>query len=535
MSLYTWGTRSPFSSLSFPLSFSSSFCPVSFSVPLSMNPCLSLDLFSTLLSTYVSDSCPFDECPEPFPINSNDQNRSTSTGCVGREEGNEGKWMEKKEREKSEDGEEEEEELNKGQMESLGGECGFASINYGLRPMDVASKLKDLVYGIVSVQAGGDDVAIISDRNLVYFFGDNFSYLISDEGYVKFKKPARFSTKLLTPVADAKACFSDVFFAEDDHVAKKEEPFYESIPLKCAEIALGKCFAIFLTVERDTYFCGRFSDNFPLIRCPISLSAVLPQDTVIMQVACGSTHALMLSESGLVYSIGVGNDGRLGQGDRFSSTVPSLVKYFCSGEFYDSVMFVRCGDYHSMACTSSGKLYAFGENSFGQLGLGNYQDAHEPFRVEFLEKEVIIDCAGGNKHSVVLTREGIVYTMGANEHGQLGVGDCYHRNVPTLVDTSILDGANGSRIVRVHAGGAHCVAQSISGRAITWGDNQFGQLGTGDLDLRSSAAIPILPDGVTFSTLCCGHTFTLGLTGTVEYAPHLVAGAEKTLELKSIF
>lgn len=70
------------------------------------------------------------------------------------------------------------------------------------------------------------------------------------------------------------------------------------------------------------------------------------------------------------------------------------------------------------------QLYAFGQNTKGQLGIGNIKDTHIPTKVggEVMNKSVIMAC-GGDHHSLVLTSEGRVYSFGANDEGQLGLGD----------------------------------------------------------------------------------------------------------------
>lgn len=142
--------------------------------------------------------------------------------------------------------------------------------------------------------------------------------------------------------------------------------------------------------------------------------------------------------NGVVFSFGDGRNGCLGHGNELSYDVPNVIQYFFDPLFLEEISFIRCGYFHSMVVMKTGSLYLFGGNCFGQLGNDSNADILLPFRCEMLEKEIIIDCQGGIGHTVVLTREGIIYTMGSNEFGELGVGDNYGRKVPTIVDISVL-------------------------------------------------------------------------------------------------
>jgi len=62
-------------------------------------------------------------------------------------------------------------------------------------------------------------------------------------------------------------------------------------------------------------------------------------------------------------------------------------------------------------------------NQFGQLGIGNIIRVNQPFNVScFAENNIIIvDISCGKKHTLALTDQGIIYSWGSNEFGQLGL------------------------------------------------------------------------------------------------------------------
>jgi hypothetical protein len=92
---------------------------------------------------------------------------------------------------------------------------------------------------------------------------------------------------------------------------------------------------------------------------------------------------------------------------------------------------VAAGAMHSLVLTESGEVYAWGDNEFGQLGLGDMVVRLTPTKVEGLPKVKAV--AAGYDHSLVLTESGEVYAWGWNDYGQLGLGDTEDRLTPTKV------------------------------------------------------------------------------------------------------
>lgn len=98
------------------------------------------------------------------------------------------------------------------------------------------------------------------------------------------------------------------------------------------------------------------------------------------------------------------------------------------------VIQIRCGYYHTVILSREKIVYTFGRNDYGQLGLG-----HTAQRV-FGPKAVIqitsgIDCVtAGCYHTVLVGTNGMMYVFGRNNHGQLGTGDLADRKSPSSID-----------------------------------------------------------------------------------------------------
>ncbi|XP_022914091.1 secretion-regulating guanine nucleotide exchange factor [Onthophagus taurus] len=121
------------------------------------------------------------------------------------------------------------------------------------------------------------------------------------------------------------------------------------------------------------------------------------------------------------------------------------------------------------------KLYAWGANSSGQLGLGQKCEAVlEPTEVDLsncgLQPENIVCIAGGSGHALILDNNGHIYCCGLNTKGQLGISDSNGR----FEEIEIL---NGRKIAHVACGWDFSAALSDNGRLFVWGDNSYTQLG----------------------------------------------------------
>lgn len=127
----------------------------------------------------------------------------------------------------------------------------------------------------------------------------------------------------------------------------------------------------------------------------------------------------------------------------------------------------------------------------------------------------IVAAAAGESHSVVLSATGLVFASGANECGQLGVGDRVDRALLTPV--SAAEKAAGPRprfsqrllVSRIACGSHHTAAITLEGQLYAWGSNKFGQLGAGDGDAAKPRRVALPREVLTVSRIACGGEHTL--------------------------
>jgi alpha-tubulin suppressor-like RCC1 family protein len=114
-------------------------------------------------------------------------------------------------------------------------------------------------------------------------------------------------------------------------------------------------------------------------------------------------------------------------------------------------------------------LYCIGNNSFGQCGVVTEQNIFIPRVVQTLYKIDIIKIACGASHTLALSAKGNVWAFGNNEYGQLGTGD----TKDTMIPKAIKDITN---IVDFACGGTHSALVNANGHVYAFGKGKNGQL-----------------------------------------------------------
>lgn len=141
----------------------------------------------------------------------------------------------------------------------------------------------------------------------------------------------------------------------------------------------------------------------------------------IQQVSCGSDHMLLLG-SGRVWSYGLNHRGQLGLGDLQTRLDPVIVEALDGVPFGD----ISCGNWHNLALSQFGDVYSWGWNADGQLGhSADTATIAIPTLLNMGHREVDfkhVQC--GARHSAAVSRCGLLFTWGWNGYQQLGHHDC---------------------------------------------------------------------------------------------------------------
>nr|XP_017205411.2 X-linked retinitis pigmentosa GTPase regulator [Oryctolagus cuniculus] len=179
---------------------------------------------------------------------------------------------------------------------------------------------------------------------------------------------------------------------------------------------------------------------------------------------------------------------------KFAENIPS--KFWFKN---DVPTYLSCGDEHTAVVTGNNKLYMFGSNNWGQLGLGSKTTINKPTCVKALKPEKVKYVACGRNHTLVSTEEGNVYATGGNNDGQLGLGDTEGRN--TFYPISFFTSQH--KIKQLSAGSNTSAALTENGELFMWGDNSEGQIGLKNV---TNVCVPHqVTIGKPISWISCGY------------------------------
>jgi len=158
---------------------------------------------------------------------------------------------------------------------------------------------------------------------------------------------------------------------------------------------------------------------------------------VLRQISCGGAHTAALTDDGQLYIWGRGNEGQLGLGDYRPRTVPALLKTLGDPSKGTTVLQVACGLSHTIALVDNGDVYTWGANDEMQLGLGATfgRKVNRPELVAELGNKGVLRVAAGKNFSMALTESGDVYSWGAGSALQLGHGSKSNEEVPRIIET----------------------------------------------------------------------------------------------------
>ena len=175
------------------------------------------------------------------------------------------------------------------------------------------------------------------------------------------------------------------------------------------------------------------------------------------------------TEPGQLWAWGDNTYGQLGLGNNIN--VVSLVQVGIESNWYK----IRNQAAITLATKTDGTLWAWGYNGDGNLGLGDTTHRSSPVQVGSLTDWVNIQSSYA---SFGLKSNGTLWTWGLNNNGQLGLGDTTNRSSPVQVG-ALTDWAD----IKVYG---HSIALKTDGTLWAWGDNTNGRLGLGDITNRSS-------------------------------------------------
>jgi alpha-tubulin suppressor-like RCC1 family protein len=241
------------------------------------------------------------------------------------------------------------------------------------------------------------------------------------------------------------------------------------------------------------------------------LSPVQVGATSNWTIIASQTNHVLAIQSGRLYSWGLNSWGQLGLNTLTNYSSPVQV-----GTLSTWSRIATCGNNFSVGILNTGILYSWGINTFGQLGLNTLTNYSSPVQ---LGSNPWTQLAGGGYTTAAIQTNGTLWAWGLNTYGQLGL------NTSINAYSSPVQVGAVNYWTRVACGYYHTMAILSPGTLWAWGYNNSGQLGLGDTTNRSS---PVqLGSLTTWSRVACGyyHTMAIQSNGTLwSWGNNLVGG-----------
>ena len=234
---------------------------------------------------------------------------------------------------------------------------------------------------------------------------------------------------------------------------------------------------------------------------PVSLT--LPGRITAIGTSNSTLYALLAD--GSLYAWGLGTRGQLGNGSRRNSLTRPVRVRFPAGVKIASVPIDVMPYDTALAVDTTGHVWGWGLNSFGQLCLGNRAAHTLPVELPF---SGVTALAGAGLHAVY-DAHGRIYSCGNNTFGELGDGTTRSSTVPVRVT-----GLGSARVSVLVAAFANSGALLSDGQYYDWGYDGQGQLGNGTIGEHSPVPVRVpLPGPVRLvaeggSALGNGQTLT---------------------------
>ncbi|MCC8169734.1 MAG: hypothetical protein LIO59_05140 [Oscillospiraceae bacterium] len=221
---------------------------------------------------------------------------------------------------------------------------------------------------------------------------------------------------------------------------------------------------------------------------------VLPEGIKIKSFAVGGQHVAVLDENGEVWTYGWNQYGQLGNANA-KTGLNAYEKIAVKVDGLHGITKVSASYYHTMVMDEAGNIYAWGSNQYGQLGNDTIPTGPNnpaamsavPVPVTGLDGAKAADIGAGYEHSVILDKDGNIWSWGYNLYGQVGVpnvscGDfsSYVKKPMKLCEWKDERGNNKDvKIKSIMCLTNHTMAVDTDDNVWGWGFNRYGQLGNG--------------------------------------------------------
>ena len=419
------------------------------------------------------------------------------------------------------------------------GQLGINSSNYSLLPVQVRNTADNgYLTDIIAIEAGYEHSLALENDGSVWVWGNNSNGILGDGTSYERKTPIKLDT-ISNAVSIAAGVRHNVILKNDGSIwvvgendklqhgngtkikSNQAQMVYINDGIK--DISAGDSHS--LALKNDGTILAWGSNNSGILGIGTNQNTstptrVIAEDGVgyfsnVKAISAGNNYSIALKEDGSVWAWGINYYGQLG--DETTTLRINPVRVKISGtEFLDNIDLISAGNNFSIALKNDGTVWAWGNNSYGQLGDNTTTSRNTAVQVKINANTYLEDIkaiSAGENFVTALKEDGSVWAWGNNSYGQLGDNTTTSRNTAAKVKNN--DGSGFLEgITSIAVGNGHCIAMKNNGNVLSWGYNGYGQLGDGT---TITAKLPIIVKSDINSNLsdikevAAGNNFTIAI------------------------
>ena len=323
------------------------------------------------------------------------------------------------------------------------------------------------------------------EKEEIDFGSNNFRKFIPKTPEIELKPKAKLLSVLIDADAlvDTTNVYRNTWGGEFNLFLKK----IHKKKSRLLHLEIGESFTVAVTNEKEVYTwglndfnqCAREDNNFSIGQDVVKNLSV----NQMKMITVGKDHGIMVDEGNNIYAWGDNNEGQLGINNTKGSRNIHILN-----NIKGKVQSIASRDNFSMVLLQNGDLMEFPV----------YKDGNNiltPISVVLDLGMKIKEVQLGSDFAVLLSSTGLVYSRGENSYGELGLGDQEERKEFTIVKK--LKKLN-EKVVEISCGNKHVVCRTTLNKIYVWGLNSNFQLGQVDKQLRASPIRLLIPEHKKF-------------------------------------
>jgi alpha-tubulin suppressor-like RCC1 family protein len=401
---------------------------------------------------------------------------------------------------------------------------------------------------ITAIAAGNFHSVAIKDDGTAWSWGDNTYGQLGDSTNTAQNKPVQVKGNIASVKSIAAGAYHTLAIDQDGVVWAWGDNYFGELgygydqnrlntPIMATssnwhitQIAAGFDFSMALKDDGTVLTWGLMTQDPSTMYNAVTSSSIQEQKYPVLvtglenvtEISAGTSYAVVLKKDGSVYAWGDNASGQLGVGTAYdgktwNQAFPDRV------EGLPEIAHIGTGSNFTFAVDTDGSLWAWGNNSYSQLGDKTLNNQAAPVQTqvkEWLNPPVFnpgegtviikspreLSLTAGDSDAFVI-KNNRLFGWGSNTFGQLGDGTNMSKIAPEQL--------NLDQVAAIDAGDAHSVAVKQDGTLWTWGQNFFGQLGDGTTTARTTPAQVTSLKGTVAAAAGSNHTVALLNNGSV--------------------